>query len=173
MSEPVLTAPPVPAQDVLTHVTKKEFDILLAMDQLNMEREKNKVFLQFRECGAAGLLAAFPVEARDFQLSASATSSTVSLHGSVRAAKNLGKVMCITSPSWAMSPQLGACGHGETQDLTSLEQFAPLGTVGDAGFMSSVCLGSQERVTSPSHPPTGMSGAPGTTTCGRSSRPQG
>ncbi|XP_031449848.1 phosphatidylinositol 3,4,5-trisphosphate 5-phosphatase 2-like isoform X2 [Phasianus colchicus] len=36
-------------QDVLTHVTKKEFDILLAMDQLNLEREKNKVFLQFRE----------------------------------------------------------------------------------------------------------------------------
>ncbi|OXB62674.1 hypothetical protein ASZ78_006493 [Callipepla squamata] len=36
-------------QDVLTHVTKKEFGILLAVDQLNLEREKNKVFLQFRE----------------------------------------------------------------------------------------------------------------------------
>ncbi|XP_040525305.1 phosphatidylinositol 3,4,5-trisphosphate 5-phosphatase 2 [Gallus gallus] len=36
-------------QDILTHITKKEFDILLAMDQLNLEREKNKVFLQFRE----------------------------------------------------------------------------------------------------------------------------
>ncbi|XP_040428385.1 phosphatidylinositol 3,4,5-trisphosphate 5-phosphatase 2 isoform X4 [Cygnus olor] len=36
-------------QDILTHVTKKEFDILLAVDQLTLEREKNKVFLQFRE----------------------------------------------------------------------------------------------------------------------------
>ncbi|NXI74881.1 SHP2A phosphatase, partial [Anseranas semipalmata] len=36
-------------QDILTHITKKEFDILLAVDQLNLEREKNKVFLRFRE----------------------------------------------------------------------------------------------------------------------------
>ena len=39
MPGPVLTAPSVPAQDILTHITKKEFDILLAMDQLNLERE--------------------------------------------------------------------------------------------------------------------------------------
>ncbi|KAK2545467.1 phosphatidylinositol 3; 4; 5-trisphosphate 5-phosphatase 2-like protein [Columba livia] len=36
-------------QDILAHVTKKEFDALLAVDQLNLEREKNKVFLRFRE----------------------------------------------------------------------------------------------------------------------------
>uniref|UniRef100_A0A8C3BVV7 phosphatidylinositol-3,4,5-trisphosphate 5-phosphatase n=1 Tax=Cairina moschata TaxID=8855 RepID=A0A8C3BVV7_CAIMO len=36
-------------QDVLSHVTKKEFGVLLAVDQLTLEREKNKVFLQFRE----------------------------------------------------------------------------------------------------------------------------
>ncbi|XP_069065934.1 phosphatidylinositol 3,4,5-trisphosphate 5-phosphatase 2-like isoform X2 [Pleurodeles waltl] len=36
-------------QDVLNHVNKKEFDILRAMDQLNLEREKNKVFLRFSE----------------------------------------------------------------------------------------------------------------------------
>lgn len=115
---PVLTAPPVPAQDILTHITKKEFDVLLAMDQLNLEREKNKVFLQFRECAAAGLFAACPSGTQGPQPSASATSSTVSLHGSVRGAKSLGKVMRIMSPSWAVSPQLGACGHGDTQGTT-------------------------------------------------------
>ncbi|NXL62682.1 SHIP2 phosphatase, partial [Chordeiles acutipennis] len=36
-------------QDILAHVTKKEFEALLAVDQLNLEREKNKVFLQFSE----------------------------------------------------------------------------------------------------------------------------
>ncbi|NXV75239.1 SHIP2 phosphatase, partial [Atlantisia rogersi] len=36
-------------QDILAHVTKKEFEALLAVDQLNLEREKNKVFLRFRE----------------------------------------------------------------------------------------------------------------------------
>ncbi|XP_071899053.1 phosphatidylinositol 3,4,5-trisphosphate 5-phosphatase 2-like isoform X3 [Anas platyrhynchos] len=36
-------------QDILSHVTKKEFGVLLAVDQLTLEREKNKVFLQFRE----------------------------------------------------------------------------------------------------------------------------
>ncbi|XP_032052200.1 phosphatidylinositol 3,4,5-trisphosphate 5-phosphatase 2-like [Aythya fuligula] len=36
-------------QDILNHVTKKEFGVLLAVDQLTLEREKNKVFLQFRE----------------------------------------------------------------------------------------------------------------------------
>ncbi|KAJ7420882.1 phosphatidylinositol 3,4,5-trisphosphate 5-phosphatase 2-like protein [Pitangus sulphuratus] len=34
-------------EDILAHVTKKEFQALLAVDQLNLEREKNKVFLQF------------------------------------------------------------------------------------------------------------------------------
>ncbi|NWX28222.1 SHP2A phosphatase, partial [Notiomystis cincta] len=37
------------AQDILTHVVKKEFQALLAVDQLTLEREKNKVFLQFSE----------------------------------------------------------------------------------------------------------------------------
>uniref|UniRef100_K7FW42 phosphatidylinositol-3,4,5-trisphosphate 5-phosphatase n=1 Tax=Pelodiscus sinensis TaxID=13735 RepID=K7FW42_PELSI len=36
-------------QDILAHVNKKEFEALLAVDQLNLEREKNKVFLRFRE----------------------------------------------------------------------------------------------------------------------------
>ncbi|NWX59129.1 SHP2A phosphatase, partial [Promerops cafer] len=37
------------AQDILTHIVKKEFQVLLAVDQLNLEREKNKVFLRFSE----------------------------------------------------------------------------------------------------------------------------
>ncbi|XP_066038244.1 phosphatidylinositol 3,4,5-trisphosphate 5-phosphatase 2-like isoform X2 [Chamaea fasciata] len=36
-------------QDILTHIVKKEFQALLAVDQLNLEREKNKVFLRFSE----------------------------------------------------------------------------------------------------------------------------
>ncbi|NXD11934.1 SHIP2 phosphatase, partial [Nothocercus nigrocapillus] len=36
-------------QDILTRVTKREFEALLAVDQLNLEREKNKVFLRFSE----------------------------------------------------------------------------------------------------------------------------
>ncbi|NXT23104.1 SHIP2 phosphatase, partial [Syrrhaptes paradoxus] len=36
-------------QDILTHITRKEFEALLAVDQLNLEREKNKVFLRFSE----------------------------------------------------------------------------------------------------------------------------
>ncbi|KAM6413455.1 phosphatidylinositol 3,4,5-trisphosphate 5-phosphatase 2-like [Rhynochetos jubatus] len=36
-------------QDILAHLTKKEFEALLAVDQLNLEREKNKVFLRFNE----------------------------------------------------------------------------------------------------------------------------
>ncbi|KAM6124669.1 phosphatidylinositol 3,4,5-trisphosphate 5-phosphatase 2-like [Phoenicopterus ruber ruber] len=36
-------------QDILAHITKKEFEVLLAVDQLNLEREKNKVFLRFSE----------------------------------------------------------------------------------------------------------------------------
>ncbi|XP_061862442.1 phosphatidylinositol 3,4,5-trisphosphate 5-phosphatase 2 isoform X2 [Colius striatus] len=36
-------------QDILAHLTKKEFEALLAVDQLNLEREKNKVFLRFSE----------------------------------------------------------------------------------------------------------------------------
>ncbi|XP_074003273.1 phosphatidylinositol 3,4,5-trisphosphate 5-phosphatase 2-like [Numenius arquata] len=36
-------------QDILAHITKKEFETLLAVDQLNLEREKNKVFLRFSE----------------------------------------------------------------------------------------------------------------------------
>ncbi|NXC80965.1 SHP2A phosphatase, partial [Cercotrichas coryphoeus] len=37
------------AQEILTHIVKKEFQALLAVDQLNLEREKNKVFLRFSE----------------------------------------------------------------------------------------------------------------------------
>ncbi|NWW74980.1 SHIP2 phosphatase, partial [Climacteris rufus] len=40
---------PSPAQDVLTHVVRKDFQALLAVDQLTLEREKNKVFLRFSE----------------------------------------------------------------------------------------------------------------------------
>uniref|UniRef100_A0A803V214 phosphatidylinositol-3,4,5-trisphosphate 5-phosphatase n=1 Tax=Ficedula albicollis TaxID=59894 RepID=A0A803V214_FICAL len=36
-------------QDILAHIVKKEFQALLAVDQLNLEREKNKVFLRFSE----------------------------------------------------------------------------------------------------------------------------
>ncbi|XP_031979559.1 phosphatidylinositol 3,4,5-trisphosphate 5-phosphatase 2-like isoform X1 [Corvus moneduloides] len=36
-------------QDILTHIVKKDFQALLAVDQLNLEREKNKVFLRFSE----------------------------------------------------------------------------------------------------------------------------
>ncbi|NWU65482.1 SHIP2 phosphatase, partial [Pterocles burchelli] len=36
-------------QDILAHITKKEFEALLTVDQLNLEREKNKVFLRFNE----------------------------------------------------------------------------------------------------------------------------
>ncbi|XP_043377770.1 phosphatidylinositol 3,4,5-trisphosphate 5-phosphatase 2 isoform X1 [Chelonia mydas] len=36
-------------QDILAHVNKKEFEALLAVDQLTLEREKNKVFLRFSE----------------------------------------------------------------------------------------------------------------------------
>ncbi|NWX13817.1 SHIP2 phosphatase, partial [Aegotheles bennettii] len=36
-------------QDILAHLTKKEFEALLAVDQLSLEREKNKVFLRFSE----------------------------------------------------------------------------------------------------------------------------
>ncbi|CAM4613451.1 unnamed protein product [Lepidochelys olivacea] len=36
-------------QDIFAHVNKKEFEALLAVDQLTLEREKNKVFLRFSE----------------------------------------------------------------------------------------------------------------------------
>ncbi|XP_019391783.1 PREDICTED: phosphatidylinositol 3,4,5-trisphosphate 5-phosphatase 2 [Crocodylus porosus] len=36
-------------QDILARVNKKEFETLLAVDQLNLEREKSKVFLRFNE----------------------------------------------------------------------------------------------------------------------------
>lgn len=53
---------PPRAQDILAHITKKEFEALLAVDQLNLEREKNKVFLQFRECRGEGTHAAHASE---------------------------------------------------------------------------------------------------------------
>ncbi|XP_053846206.1 phosphatidylinositol 3,4,5-trisphosphate 5-phosphatase 2-like [Vidua macroura] len=36
-------------QDILSHIVRKEFQALLAVDQLSLEREKNKVFLRFSE----------------------------------------------------------------------------------------------------------------------------
>lgn len=34
-------------QEILNYINRKEFDPLLKVDQLNLEREKNKVFLRF------------------------------------------------------------------------------------------------------------------------------
>uniref|UniRef100_A0A3Q4MB64 phosphatidylinositol-3,4,5-trisphosphate 5-phosphatase n=1 Tax=Neolamprologus brichardi TaxID=32507 RepID=A0A3Q4MB64_NEOBR len=36
-------------QEILNYINRKEFDPLLKVDQLNLEREKNKVFLRFAE----------------------------------------------------------------------------------------------------------------------------
>uniref|UniRef100_A0A8C9U378 phosphatidylinositol-3,4,5-trisphosphate 5-phosphatase n=1 Tax=Scleropages formosus TaxID=113540 RepID=A0A8C9U378_SCLFO len=36
-------------QDILNYINRKEFEPLLKVDQLNLEREKNKVFLRFAE----------------------------------------------------------------------------------------------------------------------------
>uniref|UniRef100_A0A4W3JTC7 phosphatidylinositol-3,4,5-trisphosphate 5-phosphatase n=1 Tax=Callorhinchus milii TaxID=7868 RepID=A0A4W3JTC7_CALMI len=36
-------------QDILNHINKKEFEVLMSVDQLNLEREKSKVFLRFCE----------------------------------------------------------------------------------------------------------------------------
>lgn len=36
-------------QEILNYINRKEFDPLLKVDQLNLEREKNKVFLRFGE----------------------------------------------------------------------------------------------------------------------------
>ncbi|XP_043913229.1 phosphatidylinositol 3,4,5-trisphosphate 5-phosphatase 2A-like [Protopterus annectens] len=37
------------AQDILNHINKKNLDALLSVDQLTLEREKNKAFLRFNE----------------------------------------------------------------------------------------------------------------------------
>ncbi len=37
----------VRVQEILNYINRKEFDPLLKVDQLNLEREKNKVFLRF------------------------------------------------------------------------------------------------------------------------------
>lgn len=36
-------------QEILNYINRKEFDPLLKVDQLNLEREKNKVFFRFGE----------------------------------------------------------------------------------------------------------------------------
>lgn len=36
-----------PSQEILNYINRKEFEPLLKVDQLNLEREKNKVFLRF------------------------------------------------------------------------------------------------------------------------------
>ncbi|XP_055500084.1 phosphatidylinositol 3,4,5-trisphosphate 5-phosphatase 2A-like [Leucoraja erinacea] len=36
-------------QDILNYITKKDFEAILAVDQLNLEQEKRKVFLNFNE----------------------------------------------------------------------------------------------------------------------------
>lgn len=38
-------------QEILNYISRKEFEPLLRVDQLNLEREKHKVFLRFSECG--------------------------------------------------------------------------------------------------------------------------
>lgn len=40
-----------PPQEILNYISRKEFEPLLRVDQLNLEREKHKVFLRFSECG--------------------------------------------------------------------------------------------------------------------------
>ena len=39
----------VSVQEILNYINRKEFEPLLKVDQLNLEREKNKVFLRFGE----------------------------------------------------------------------------------------------------------------------------
>lgn len=43
-----------PSQEILNYISRKEFEPLLRVDQLNLEREKHKVFLRFSECGPSG-----------------------------------------------------------------------------------------------------------------------
>lgn len=45
---PAFVSPP---QEILNYISRKEFEPLLRVDQLNLEREKHKVFLRFSECG--------------------------------------------------------------------------------------------------------------------------
>lgn len=45
---------PPPRQEILNYISRKEFEPLLRVDQLNLEREKHKVFLRFSKCGPAG-----------------------------------------------------------------------------------------------------------------------
>lgn len=47
-------SPPRPRQEILNYISRKEFEPLLRVDQLNLEREKHKVFLRFSKCGPAG-----------------------------------------------------------------------------------------------------------------------
>lgn len=42
---------PLSPQEILNYISRKEFEPLLRVDQLNLEREKHKVFLRFSECG--------------------------------------------------------------------------------------------------------------------------
>lgn len=37
-------------QEILNYISRREFEPLLRVDQLNLEREKHKVFLRFSEC---------------------------------------------------------------------------------------------------------------------------
>ena len=43
-----------PPQEILNYISRKEFEPLLRVDQLNLEREKHKVFLRFSEYGPGG-----------------------------------------------------------------------------------------------------------------------
>lgn len=36
-------------QEILNYISRREFEPLLRVDQLNLEREKHKVFLRFSE----------------------------------------------------------------------------------------------------------------------------
>lgn len=40
-------------QEILNYINRKEFEPLLKVDQLNLEREKNKVFLRFGQYAQA------------------------------------------------------------------------------------------------------------------------
>ena len=43
-----------PLQEILNYISRKEFEPLLKVDQLNLEKEKHKVFLRFGEGAQLG-----------------------------------------------------------------------------------------------------------------------
>lgn len=49
MSPPRPRASPSVPQEILNYISRKELEPLLKVDQLNLEKEKHKVFLRFGE----------------------------------------------------------------------------------------------------------------------------